>query len=44
VAFKFWEMLKNASEVNLVPKNIFFPKKIELCSKFREVQSKPGWR
>jgi hypothetical protein len=23
VAFKFWEMLKNASEVTLVPKNVF---------------------
>ncbi len=41
VTFKFWEMLKNASEVTLVPKNIF-PTNYELCAKFRGVQSKPG--
>jgi hypothetical protein len=28
VTFKFWEMLKNASEVTLVPKKIFFSLKI----------------
>jgi hypothetical protein len=42
VTFKFWEMLKNASEVTLVPKNIFFPKYFELRAKYCEVQSKPG--
>jgi hypothetical protein len=35
-------MLKNASEVTLVPKKKFFPKNFELCVKFRGVQSKPG--
>jgi hypothetical protein len=34
-------MLKNASEVTLVPKNIFFTKNFELCAKFWGVQSKP---
>jgi hypothetical protein len=38
VTFLFWAMLKNASEVTLVPKN-FFPKNFELCAKFCEVQS-----
>ncbi len=37
-------MLKNASELTLVPKNINFPKNCELSAKFRGVQSKPGWR
>jgi hypothetical protein len=36
-------MLKNASEVTLVPKKIFFPKNVELCAKFIcGVKSKPG--
>jgi hypothetical protein len=34
-------MLKNASEVTLVPKN-FSPKNFELGAKFCGVQSKPG--
>jgi hypothetical protein len=34
-------MPKNASEVTLVQKNIFFPENFELCAKFRGVQSKP---
>jgi hypothetical protein len=42
VTFKFWEMLKNASEVNLVQKKKFFAKNSELCAKFRGVQSKAG--
>ncbi len=42
--FKFWEMLKNASEVTFVPKNNFSPKNFELCAKFCGVQGKPGWR
>jgi hypothetical protein len=41
VTFKFWELLKNAAEVTLVPK-IFFPKIFELGAKFHGVQSKPG--
>ncbi len=40
VTWKFWEMLKNASEVTLAPKNIF---SLKLCAMFCEVQSKPGW-
>ncbi len=44
VTFRFWERLKNASEVTGVPKKYFFPKNVELCVKFRGVQSKPGWR
>jgi hypothetical protein len=32
VTFKFWEMLKNASEVTLVPKNIFLLINLELCA------------
>jgi hypothetical protein len=43
-SFKFWEMLKNASEVTSLPKNIFLPKNFELSAKFRGVQCKPGWR
>jgi hypothetical protein len=35
-------MLKNASEVTLVPKKILFPKNFELGAKFRGVQSKPA--
>jgi hypothetical protein len=35
-------MLKNVSEVTLVPKKYFFPKNFELGAKFRGVQSKPG--
>jgi hypothetical protein len=36
-------MLKNASEVTLVPKNVFFfPKDFDLRAKIRGVQSKPG--
>jgi hypothetical protein len=42
VTFKFWELLKNASGVTLVPKNIPSPKKFELGAKFRGVKSKPG--
>jgi hypothetical protein len=42
VTFKIWEMLKKASEVTLVPKNIFFLKMFELCANFGGVQSKPG--
>jgi hypothetical protein len=42
VTFKFWELLKNASEVTLVPKIYIFPKDFELGAKFCGVQSKPG--
>jgi hypothetical protein len=42
VTFKFWEMLTNASEVNLVAKIFFFPKNFELRAKFCGMQSKPG--
>jgi hypothetical protein len=35
-------MLKNAPEVTLVPKNIFYSKNFELRAKFRGVKSKPG--
>jgi hypothetical protein len=42
VTFKFLEMLENASEVTLVPKEYFLPKNVELRAKFRGVQSKPG--
>ncbi len=42
VTFKFWEMLKNASEATLVPKIISFLK--ILCANFRGVRRKPGWR
>jgi hypothetical protein len=35
-------MLKNASEVTLVPNIIFYLKNFELCAKFCGVQSKPG--
>jgi hypothetical protein len=42
VFFKIWEMLKNVSEVTLVTKKYFSPKKFELRAKFRGVQSKPG--
>jgi hypothetical protein len=44
VTFKFWEMLKNASEVTLVPRNFLFPKNSEPWANFCGVQSKPGWR
>jgi hypothetical protein len=44
VTFLFWELLKNASEVTLVPKKYFCPKIFGLGAKFRGVQSKPGWR
>jgi hypothetical protein len=36
VTFKFWELLKNASEVSLVPKNIFFLKILNLVQSFVE--------
>jgi hypothetical protein len=36
VTFKFWELLKNASEVILVPKNIFFLKILNLVQSFVE--------
>jgi hypothetical protein len=36
VTFKFWEMLKNASEVTLVPKNIFFLRILNLMQSFVE--------
>ncbi len=36
VTFKFWEMLKNASEVTLVPKNIFFLKIVNIVESFVE--------
>jgi hypothetical protein len=42
VTFKFWEWLKNVSEVTLVAKNIFFSKNFDLGAKFCGVQSKPG--
>jgi hypothetical protein len=42
VTIKFWELLKNASELTLVPKNIFFPENFEVRAKFCGVQSKPG--
>jgi hypothetical protein len=35
VTFKIWEMLKNASEVTLVPKNIF-PKFLNYVQNFVE--------
>jgi hypothetical protein len=41
------QILDNASKClrgNLSTKKYFFPKNCELCAKFREVQSKPGWR
>ncbi len=44
VTVKFWEMLKNASEVTLVPKKHFFPRNFELRAKCRGVLSKPRWR
>jgi hypothetical protein len=36
VTLKFWEMLKNASEVTLVPKNVFFLKSLNLVQSFVE--------
>jgi hypothetical protein len=36
VTFKFWELLKNASEVTLVTKNIFFLKILNLVQSFVE--------
>ncbi len=42
MTFKSWEMLKNASEITLVPKIYIFPKNSECYAKFRGVQSKPG--
>jgi hypothetical protein len=36
VTFKFWELLKNASEVTLVPKNIFFLKILNFVQSFVE--------
>jgi hypothetical protein len=36
VTFKFWEMLKNASEVTLVPKNIFSLKILNFVQSFVE--------
>jgi hypothetical protein len=36
VTLKFWELLKNASEVTLVPKNIFFLKILNLVQSFVE--------
>jgi hypothetical protein len=36
VTFKFWELLKNASKVTLVPKNIFFLKILNLVQSFVE--------
>ncbi len=36
VTFKFWEMLENASEVTLVPKNIFFLKILNFVQSFVE--------
>jgi hypothetical protein len=36
VTFKFWELLKNASEVTLVLKNIFFLKILNLVQSFVE--------
>jgi hypothetical protein len=36
VTFKFWEMLKNASEVTLLPKNIFFLKIVNFGQSFVE--------
>ncbi len=42
MTFKFWEMLKNVSEVTFVTKKYFFPNNFELRAKFRGVQSKRG--
>jgi hypothetical protein len=36
VTFKLWEMLKNASAVTLVPKNIFFLKILNFVQSFVE--------
>jgi hypothetical protein len=36
VTFKFWELLKNASEVTLVPRNNFFLKILNLVQSFVE--------
>ncbi len=36
VTFEFWELLKNALEVTLVPKNIFFLKILNLVQSFVE--------
>jgi hypothetical protein len=34
VTFKFWEVFKNASELILVPKNIFFLKVLNFVQSF----------
>ncbi len=36
MTFKFWEMIKNASEVTLVPKNIFMLKILNFVQSFVE--------
>jgi hypothetical protein len=36
VSFKFWEMLKNASEITLVPKNVFFLQILNFVQSFVE--------
>jgi hypothetical protein len=36
VTFKFWELLKNASKITLVPKNIFFLKILNFVQSFAE--------
>jgi hypothetical protein len=36
VIFKFWELLENASEVALVPKNIFFLEILNFVQSFVE--------
>ncbi len=36
MTFKFWEMLKNASEETLVPNNIFFLKLLNFVQSFVE--------
>ncbi len=36
MTFKIWELLKNASEVTLVPKNIFYLKILNLVQSFVE--------
>jgi hypothetical protein len=42
VTFKFWEMLKNASEVTLVPKILFFLKILNLAQSFIECKVSPA--
>jgi hypothetical protein len=36
VAFKFWEVLKNASEVTQIPKNMFLLKILKFVQSFAE--------